>query len=246
MARQGDNAVSNADVSRFLDAFEDALDDLRISYEKYFLGVERQAPASKHRKVKAEMRRIQEIRPRSTALRFRFNGLKARLVTYQHYWNRILGQIEKGTYRRDIQQRVQRRKKIERPASAAPAPEVQAREPDAPLPGGVTDLSAPSAAARPPGPPPPPGSKRPPPPPPPPAAVPGMKGADVQRLFRDLVTAKQRAGEDIKGLTVRALARKLSRELPKLQQKHGARVRFEVATVGGKVRLRARSTDGSE
>ena len=73
-----------------------------------------------------------------------------------------------------------------------------------------------------------------------------MKGADVQRLFRDLVTAKQRAGEDIKGLTVRALARKLSRELPKLQERHGDRVRFEVSTVGGKVRLRARSTGDSK
>jgi len=245
LARQGDNAVSNADVSRFLDAFEDALEDLRISYEKYFLGVERQAPANKHRRVKAEMRRIEEIRPRSTALRFRFNGLRARLVTYQHYWNRILGQIEKGTYRRDIQQRVQRRQPVEPPAPAPPTPSVQP-EPDAPQPGMSTDLSAPSSSARPPGPPRPPGSGRPPPPPPPPVVVPGMKGGDVQRLFRDLVTAKQQAGEDIKGLTVRALARKLSRELPKLQQRHGARVRFEVATVGGKVRLRARSTNDAD
>ena len=67
-----------------------------------------------------------------------------------------------------------------------------------------------------------------------------MKGADVRRLFQDLVQAKRAAGEDVEGLTERALARKLARELPKLREQHGGAVRFEVATVDGKVRLRAR------
>ncbi|MCA9708602.1 MAG: hypothetical protein KDK70_22320 [Myxococcales bacterium] len=239
MASVGDNAVSSADVSRLLDAFEEALEDLRISYEKYFLGVDRQAPATKHGKVKAQLRRIEELRPRSTALRFRFAGLKARLVTYQHYWNRILSQIEKGTFRRDLQQRTQRRRDEEQlraPTADAlpPPPEAEAEaEAEAPVAALTTELSAPRPAAS---------GVRPPPPPPPPPPVPGMKGGELQRLFQELVRAKQAAGEDTQGLTVRALARKLSRELPKLQQRHGGQVRFEVATVGGKVRLRARST----
>ena len=33
----------------------------------------------------------------STALRFRLAGLRARLVTYGHYWNRVLGEMERGT-----------------------------------------------------------------------------------------------------------------------------------------------------
>ncbi|MEM9461090.1 MAG: MXAN_5187 C-terminal domain-containing protein [Myxococcota bacterium] len=197
-------------MSQLLDAFEEGIEQLRIAYEKYFLGVERQAPAIKHQRVKAQMRQIEQQRPRSTVLRFRFSGLKARLVTYQHYWNRILGQIEKGTYRRDLQQRVERRKQ----AASDPVPCASA---------------SPATAER----------AAPPRPPPPP--VPGMKGAEVDRLFRELVRAKQAAGEDVQGLTVRALARKLSRELPRLRQRHGDEVRFEVATVGGKVRLRARS-----
>lgn len=222
MPSGGDNAVSNADVSQLLEAFEEGIEQLRIAYEKYFLGVERQAPATKHQRVKAQMRQIEQLRPRSTALRFRFSGLKARLVTYQHYWNRVLGQIEKGTYRRDLQQRVERRKR------AATDPE---RLPSASAPVGPDQRAAPS----------PPRAARGVPSRPPPPPVPGMKGAEVDRLFRELVRAKQAAGEDVQGLTVRALARKLSRELPRLQQRHGGQVRFEVATVGGKVRLRARS-----
>ena len=119
----GDNAVSAADASRLLDAFEEALEELRISYEKYFIGIERQAPAQRHKELKAQMRRLEELRVRSTVIRFRLGGLRARLVTYEHYWTRVLGQIEKGTYRRDLQ-RIQRRSQAETaPSPALPQPE---------------------------------------------------------------------------------------------------------------------------
>ena len=239
MPAVGDNAVSAADASRLLDAFEEALEELRLYYEKYFIGIERQAPAQRHKEVKAQARRLEELRMRSTALRFRLAGLRARMVTYEHYWTRVLGQIEKGTYRRDLQ-RNQRRVQAEAaaPVAAPPAealsaeaPQLVASEPDAPRPREVTEISLPRPAA---------GGSGPPRPPPPPVPVPGMKGADVRRLFQDLVQAKRAAGEDVEGLTERALARKLARELPKLREQHGGAVRFEVATVDGKVRLRAR------
>lgn len=250
MPAVGDNAVSAADVSRLLDAFEEALEELRLYYEKYFIGIERQAPAQRHKEVKAQARRLEELRMRSTALRFRLAGLRARMVTYEHYWTRVLGQIEKGTYRRDLQ-RNQRRAQAEAAAPVvapqaetsqsealqaevrrqAEAPRVVAPEPDAPRPREVTEISLPRPAA---------GGSGPPRPPPPPVPVPGMKGADVRRLFQDLVQAKRAAGEDVEGLSERALARKLARELPKLREQHGGAVKFEVATVDGKVRLRAR------
>jgi hypothetical protein len=237
----GDNAVSAAEASRLLDAFEEALEELRLAYEKYFVGIERQAPAQRHREVKLQMRRLEELRMRSTAIRFRLQGLRARLVTYEHYWTRVLGQIEKGTYRRDLQQRSQRRVQGEAAAQppaqppavrpSAPEAETTPDAADVPRPRAVTEISAPRPS---------PPSSGPPRPPPPPVPVPGMKGAEVRRLFQDLVQAKQAAGEDVEGLTERALARKLARELPKLREQHGGAVKFEVATVAGKVSLRAR------
>jgi hypothetical protein len=226
-----------------LDTFEEAMEDLRLAYEKYFVGIERHAPAQRHRDVKAQMRRLEELRPRSTAVRFRLAGLRARLVTYEYYWTRVLGQIEKGTHRRDLQQRSQRRAQVDaaaQPQAAAPspgrseaesAPVPVAREADVPRRRMVTEISAPRPTPPTPGPP---------QPPPPPVAVPGMKGVEVRRLFQDLVQAKRAAGEDVQGLTERALARKLARELPKLREQHGGAVKFEVATVAGKVSLRAR------
>lgn len=246
----GDNAVSAADASRLLDAFEEALEELRLSYEKYFIGIERHAPAQRHKEVKAQLRRLEELRVRSTVVRFRLAGLRARLVTYEHYWTRVLGQIEKGTHRRDLQRAQRRTTQAEAAPQPAPAePEAPFdREPaaattdDVPRPRGVTEISAPR-----PTPPSPPGlAGGPPRPPPPPVPVPGMKGAEVRRLFQDLVQAKRAAGEDIDGLTERALARKLARELPKLREQHGGPVRFEVATVAGKVRLRARPVAEAE
>ncbi|MBC8070115.1 MAG: hypothetical protein IAG13_17400, partial [Deltaproteobacteria bacterium] len=43
---------------------------------------------------------------RTTALRFRCGTLRARYVSYAHYWTRILDQIERGVFRRDVAARV--------------------------------------------------------------------------------------------------------------------------------------------
>jgi hypothetical protein len=77
----------------------------------------------------------------------------------------------------------------------------------------------------------------------PPARPPLPSGVDpkqARELFKQFVAAKKAAGESIEGLTYGRLLDKLSKEVPKLQEKHGDGLRFEVATVDGKVRLRAR------
>ncbi len=68
----------------------------------------------------------------------------------------------------------------------------------------------------------------------------GMKDNEARALYDAFVAAKRSAGENTDKITYPALVRKLARELPKLQAKHGGGVRFEVATVDGKVKLRAR------
>jgi hypothetical protein len=208
-----------------LDTLEEGIEHLRTEYQKYFLGVERHAPVKLHKKVERLLRDAEATRPRATVLRFRLGGLRSRFVTYNHYWTRVLHQIETGTYRRDrdlAQRRVAARAAAEASESAAEA--------------------APESDAETPAPPPPPaGSKRA-APPPLPSGVPGMDAGAVRKLYEDLVAAKRAAGEKTDGLTYNALVRKLAREAPKLQERHGGKsVRFEVAEVGGKVTLRART-----
>lgn len=222
--------LSGQSIAQLLDDLETGIEQLRIEYEKYFLGVERQAPAQLHKKVEKLLRHLETTRPRSTVLRFRLGGLRARLVTYAHYWTRVLHQIETGTYRRD-RHRAQRRLAAQAEQTAAPAAgateAAEATEAAQGSDAGDAGAAPPPPARR--------GS-----PPPAPSGIPGMDGPSVRKLYDDLVAAKRAAGEDTSGLAYKALVRKLSREASRLQERHGKAVRFEVANVGGKVTLRAR------
>ena len=68
-----------------------------------------------------------------------------------------------------------------------------------------------------------------------------MDARTARKLFKDYLTAKRAAGESTKGLTYGTLVEKLSQQSGKLHEKHtGATFKFEVATVEGRVRLRAK------
>jgi hypothetical protein len=81
---------------------EEELEELRVLYEKYFLGVERQPPDKKHEEVAKKIRTLAETFTPNTALRFRLQNLKAKLISYEYYWKRVLREIEEGTYYRHL------------------------------------------------------------------------------------------------------------------------------------------------
>lgn len=83
-----------------LDQLERELEELKTMYEKYFIGIDRIEPADRRKTVKRKIALAAESPVVNTAVRFRAQQLKARLVTYENYWNRILKQIEDGTYHR--------------------------------------------------------------------------------------------------------------------------------------------------
>jgi len=85
---------------RTLKDMEQALDRLRSKYEQYFIGVERQPPEDEHKRLARQIRIAAESHQPNTAIRFRTQNVKARLVTLEQYWNRTLREIENGTYRR--------------------------------------------------------------------------------------------------------------------------------------------------
>jgi hypothetical protein len=88
-------------VSSDLDDIEDALKKLRISYEKYFAGVERVEPLKERDGLKRAVQRLLGDNSKNTARRFRLQTINASLVTYEQYWNRVTRQIEEGTFKRD-------------------------------------------------------------------------------------------------------------------------------------------------
>lgn len=200
-----------------LDEIEEQIELLKVAYERYFNGVDRVPPAREHDAVKLGVRQMFGMHTGSTAVRFRAQGLKARLVTYEQYWTRILGQIERGTFKRILAESKRREHEIRHKRDPAPAGAAEAKaEEDAPA--GPLPRTPSGRVALP----------------------DGLDAGEVRALFKQFVAAKKAAGESIGGITYGRMVEKLAQEIPKLREKHGEAVRFEVSTEGGKVRLRAR------
>lgn len=211
-----------------LDELEAEIELLKVSYERYFNGVDRVPPTRDHDAVKLHVRNAERQRGGSTVLRFRMQNLKARLVTYEHYWTRILRQIEGGTFRRVLAESKRREFEAMRrradeastqePPSGGPQIEERNGDPSGARPKPQRDHEPSRARSLP----------------------PGVDPKQARELFKQFVAAKRAAGESVEGVTYGRLLEKLAREVPKLQERHGSAIRFEVATVDGKVRLRAR------
>lgn len=223
MATKVQREAPSSELRASLDELEVSIEALRLAYEKYFGGIERVPPSKLRAKLDKAMRNVETRGVTNTVIRFRLNGLKARFVTYKHYWTRMENQLERGMSRRDLLRR-------RRSQAAAPAPAPETAPAEAAAAGDASGAG---------GPPPPPGERngraRP--------ADPAQSGIDPSHLrsvFKQLVLAKRAAGESTQGLTYQALVRKLTAEAPKLKRKHGCeKLQFSVSTRGGKVRLRS-------
>jgi hypothetical protein len=214
----GSQDAGTRDMRAVLDELEEDLERLRVLYEQYFLGVERTPPTRLHEKIQRTVRLLEGAHINVTAVRFRLQGLRARLITFQQYWTRTLGQIEAGTFRRDILRAARRAK-----AAAPPAPDATASVAE---PHGAGAEPSPRRRV------PQPGTAE---------LPPGVTAEEVRGLFKALVAAKRAAGETTDGLTYGSVVQVLSREVPRLQERHGCeRVRLEIATTDGKVKLKLR------
>ena len=81
---------------------EAKLADLKVEYDKYFSGIEKIEPIKLKGEVQRIVRRLSTLYVNNTAIRFRKDNVIAQYNSYNQYWNRILRQIEEGTYVRDV------------------------------------------------------------------------------------------------------------------------------------------------
>lgn len=78
------------------------LSRIKHLYEQWFQGIERIEPQIARKQFDRTLHELRKVKPRNTALRFRYNTLIQRYTTLQTYWRRVARQIEEGTYRRDL------------------------------------------------------------------------------------------------------------------------------------------------
>jgi hypothetical protein len=76
------------------------LDRLRSLYEQYFRGIEKMPPNILKKDVEGKIRKLQKIRMKNTALRFRLQVQVQKYTTFLAYWQRMLRELESGGPRR--------------------------------------------------------------------------------------------------------------------------------------------------
>lgn len=203
--RSGEYVAVTPKLGEEAEALDKAMNELRSVYELYFMGVERAEPVQLRDRVKGKLRWLQEQQIRNTALRFRINQLKARMISLENYWQRVLRQREAGTYYRDkaqLQKRQLEAKRIEQARAQAEA----AAQP-APVPAGQAPKKRPRPRVR---------------------SAEDLTEPTLQRLYKTYATARQRCGEAV-DLGYADMARTLRSQVPKILSSTGAKsVEFKV------------------
>jgi hypothetical protein len=85
-----------------LELLEKRFERLKTLYESFFAGIEKQMPLVPRREMNRLIVQTQQLNIGKATLRFRFQTLLQRWVTYTAQWNRIQREIEQGTYQRDL------------------------------------------------------------------------------------------------------------------------------------------------
>ncbi|RYE81980.1 MAG: hypothetical protein EOO75_21385, partial [Myxococcales bacterium] len=90
------------ELEQALADLEEKLEKLRVLYDQYFSGFERFEPLRKREDLERRIKVLRRENIRNTGQRFKFQQIVQRLTTFSQYWTRILREIEKGTYKRDL------------------------------------------------------------------------------------------------------------------------------------------------
>jgi HPt (histidine-containing phosphotransfer) domain-containing protein len=230
---------------------EEEIEELKVKYEMYFLGVERLEPAKWRDDLKKNIARLKSAFTRNTGLRFRIGSLHARYLSYERMWLRHAREKEDGTYRRDLF-------KARLRGPEEPPPPVRTAQKKTPGQAEDVDLSdwavqvtpspmrdpvataraagasaktpaagkgapaRPAAAAQ-------------------PAAPSGsLDDRQMNALYDAYVSAKRRCNEDTSKLTYDAVAKTVSKQIPELMTRYKAKaVDFKVVIKDGKAILKA-------
>ena len=234
------------------------IDRLRVLYEQYFMGIEKGPPQVARRELEKKLDFLSRQNIGNTAVRFRYLGVLRRWKTYAERWDKILREIENGTYPRhrarvEKQRRAaaeRERPKNLRPTDAAPLdPSLQPAgdgEPTGPEDGASTEQTGPlegdSAATvtpsgtRIPRTPSEPGGASVPRP-----AIPGMSEPELRALHQRYVEARRASGEGRAEVRYETLVSTLQKQIPDILQRNRCReVAFDVVVrEDGKVILKA-------
>ncbi len=91
-----------AEIEEALDVLDKLIDRVKVLYEQYFMGIQKQAPSHLHTESERRLRELTQMHIRNTALRYRLVNLQQKFGSYNTYWKRTLREIESGRYVRNL------------------------------------------------------------------------------------------------------------------------------------------------
>ena len=102
--------LKGADLDALLEQLQQRLERLRILYEQFFIGIEKQPPMGPQKEVVRLLARLQRAQIRSAAGKFKFQTLQQRFNSHRAYWQRTMREIEEGRYKRQTFRAQERRR----------------------------------------------------------------------------------------------------------------------------------------
>ncbi len=89
-------------IATELDEIQHEMKEVEVLYEQYFAGLERREPHNRRQILARRLRHFTNRKIVWTDLKFRYQGLATRFMTYGQYWDRILRLMDEGKYHRHL------------------------------------------------------------------------------------------------------------------------------------------------
>ncbi len=90
-------------VKEDIELLDDKINQLKVEYERYFIGSNKAEPLSLKKEVERLIKKYRNRLIENTALRFRYNSLVARFNTYNQYWEKRARSIwEEGRIKKEV------------------------------------------------------------------------------------------------------------------------------------------------
>ncbi len=83
-----------------LDQLERDLEELRVAYDRYFLGLDKRPPETRRAAWERAVRKAKLADSTRAVIRFRFSNVRQRHAVLAAYWDRTMRKLEEGTLRR--------------------------------------------------------------------------------------------------------------------------------------------------
>jgi len=115
-------AEFGSNIDEDLQVLDAKMKQLRLDYEQYFLGSRPRVPSVLRGEVQKMIAYYANVPIQNTALRFRFNNLRARYFSFRRHWDETVRKIEDGSYERNVfKANLHERERAERRGGRAPA-----------------------------------------------------------------------------------------------------------------------------